>query len=612
MAGSSAQSPALAGSCIATGNSTTDHSRRNGLLCALAVVACVLVADPRANMPFIDDFSYTKTALDFARTGHFIYNGWAVEILGWLVPWGALFIKLFGFSFNVVRLSMLPIDMATVYLFHQILRRFGVNPQNAILGTLTMGLSPLFMPLAASYMTDVPGLLVILLCIYMCQRAVAATSDRAALLWLTFAMLLNVAGGTVRQIAWLGSLIMVPSTAWFLRERKEMKAATIALFWLSFSGVVLCIHWFNRQPYSVPEHIFVRAIHPVMAIHTCAQLTKAFFCLLLLLLPLLAGWLPFAFELGFNSRARIIVALTVLALIATELHAKGHLSGWTMPWLTQILTKEYFFLPDFPGGIIWLRLVISMAVAISALVMFELTISRPIETRSDSCNQVSSWSALAWILGPFAASYILLLIPRATYFSLQDRYVLGLMPMSIILILVSYQGRVQERLPSISVIAIIMFAVYGIAGTHDIFAESRSMAAALRRIEKTGVPRVAIEPALVNDEWANDGWVQIQGGGHINEARIELPSGAFDPHTRDLRIPAGCTSWFASATPAIIPSYFIVLSPLPCFAPTNFPPVQYRTWLPPFHQMLLVQQLANHESNLVRRSGESHFKPSDE
>ena len=196
-----------------------------GLFCALAMAAAVLISNPSADMPFIDDFSYIKSALDFAHTGRFIYNGWAVEILGWLIPWGALFIKLFGFSFTGMRLSMLPLAMLTVFLFHQILRRFGVNAQNSVLGALTLGISPLFLPMAASFMTDVPGLLVILVCIYMCQRAVAATSDRSALLWLCAATLVNVAGGTVRQTAWLGALVMVPCTARLLRQRPGMKIA---------------------------------------------------------------------------------------------------------------------------------------------------------------------------------------------------------------------------------------------------------------------------------------------------------------------------------------------------------------------------------------------------
>ena len=68
-----------------------------------------------------------------------------------------------------------------------------------VLGALTVGLSPIFLPMAASYMTDVAGLFVIVLCLYLCQRAVAAQSDRATVLWLCCAAASNVAGGTVRQ-----------------------------------------------------------------------------------------------------------------------------------------------------------------------------------------------------------------------------------------------------------------------------------------------------------------------------------------------------------------------------------------------------------------------------
>jgi hypothetical protein len=133
----------------------------------------VLASWPFAEMGFVDDWSYVKTAFVFARTGHLVYNGWATAMLGWVIPWAALFIKLFGFSFTVVRLSTLPLSMASVYLLHASLVRFGITPRNAIVGALTLGLFPLFLPLASSYTTDVPGLLCILLCPYLCQRALA-------------------------------------------------------------------------------------------------------------------------------------------------------------------------------------------------------------------------------------------------------------------------------------------------------------------------------------------------------------------------------------------------------------------------------------------------------
>jgi hypothetical protein len=141
------------------------HRVRDGLLCAAIVALCWWVSHPVAEMAFMDDWAYAKTAQVFAQTGHFVYNGWNSQILGWQVVWGALFIKLFGFSFFVLRLSTLFVATATVFLFHSILIRFGVNAKNAVLGTFTLGLSPL----AASYMTDVPALFVIC-CVFIFAR----------------------------------------------------------------------------------------------------------------------------------------------------------------------------------------------------------------------------------------------------------------------------------------------------------------------------------------------------------------------------------------------------------------------------------------------------------
>jgi hypothetical protein len=65
-----------------------------------------------------DDFSYIRTAQTFAQTGHFVYNGWATAMLGWQVPAAALLIKVFGFSFSVVRIFGLLIGLLTTYLLH--------------------------------------------------------------------------------------------------------------------------------------------------------------------------------------------------------------------------------------------------------------------------------------------------------------------------------------------------------------------------------------------------------------------------------------------------------------------------------------------------------------
>ncbi len=46
---------------------------------------------------------------------------------------------------------------------------------------------------------------------------------------------------------------------------------------------------------------------------------------------------------------------------------------------------------------------------------------------------------------------------------------------------------------------------------------------------------------------ASDGWAQIAGGGHVNDARIQVPAGAYEPNHSQLEISGECTLWFYSA-----------------------------------------------------------------
>ncbi|MFL6465241.1 MAG: hypothetical protein ACJ73N_12625, partial [Bryobacteraceae bacterium] len=89
-----------------------------------------------------------------------------------------------------------------------------------------------------------------------------------------------------------------------------------------------------------------------------------------------------------------------------------------------------------------------------------------------------------------------------------------------------------------------------------------------------------------------DGWTQLEAGGYINDPRIKIPQGAFHPAPLPPGLPSNCVPWFSStgATPAILPHYFVVFTPLPCFVPSPFPRVTYHTWMPPFTRHVYVQQ----------------------
>jgi hypothetical protein len=584
----------------------TSYSYRNALLCVLTVTVCALLTHPVANMPYSDEFSYDKTALEFARTGHILYNGWATAMLGWLIPWGAVVIKIFGFSFTGMRLSMLPIDAATVFLLHQILRRFGINSSNAIFGTLTFALSPIFMPSAVSFMTDVPGMFVIFVCLYMCQEAVKTPSDRAALIWLASATVFNVTAGTVRQIAWLGALVMVPSTVWLLRKRPGMKLTGVIFWSLGFTGVLAFLHWFNTQPYSVPEHVIWARITWMTFPHLAAQLVKMFLCLLLLILPLSVAWLPTARELSRSAWLRVGGALALFVAFELLADLLGRMDLWLMPWMMYLLQEQSALSPGMfgtpPGMTLWIRFAISLFVIAVPLIALERELERkpnalPRRSILDAGgNAGTSWYEIAWILGPFSLSYVLLLMPRGAFDVIQDRYLVGLIPSILVVLLKLYQERIGPRLPAVSVFMLVLFAVYSVAGTHDYYAESRAQVRAIQMVESSGIPRKSIQAGF-----PSDGWFQIENGGYINEPRLKVPAGAYNP-TPFFNIPDGCRDGFTNFAPVLSPKYFILFPwfknpsyppPSWCFVRSNFPPIHYTTWLPPFHESMYVKRLAD-------------------
>ncbi len=565
------------------------HAVRNGIICACVTAASVLASWPVAEMGFVDDWSYVKTAFVFARTGHIIYNGWATAMLGWVIPWGALFIKLFGFSFTAVRLSTLPLAMASVYLFHASLVRFGITARNAVVGALTLGLSPLFLPLAASYMTDVAGLFCILVCLYLCQRALAAHSDRTAILWLACASLTNIAGGTVRQIAWLGTLVMVPSTAWLLRKRAGVKRMAFLLWIASVVSVLTCMHWFERQPYALPEKIIQGPVTGAMLGHMLAELLKVLLCLALITFPILAAWIPIQRCLSRSAVTRIACVLIAMAVASILLGNRGSLDHRVMPWLGHVIgTLSIFSSTGEMLGSRPVTLTLPMRVGLSLLVIAALlTLGEQMLTkpwRRKSPGAVSLHEAL-WVLVPFSISYVVFLLPRALYSFIYDRYLLGLMPLAIIILLLLYQQWVAERLPGITIAALSLFGLYAIAGMHDWFALNRARVAAVAQIHALGVPITSVQGGF-----DYDGWTQIEAAGYINDPRILNPPDAYQPNLEQLRLQSRCRLDFAPYTPAIQPKYFIVFSLMPCLQTSRYQSVVYSTWLPPFRRTIFIQE----------------------
>jgi hypothetical protein len=232
-------------------------------------------------------------------------------MLGWQVYLGAVFVKLFGFSFTTVRMSTLFVSMLMAVVMQRTLICAEVSERNATIGTLALVLCPLYLLLSATYMTDIFGLFAIITCLYGCFRALQSATTRSAIAWVSFAVITNAILGTARQIAWLGILVMPPSSLWLMRARRRVLIAGTAVTLTGVLFILACMHWLKLQPYSIPERILPECF-PVGIIFT--NIVQVFLELPFLILPIMAMFLPQIFSR--NRRSLIFVIVVVVAYAA--------------------------------------------------------------------------------------------------------------------------------------------------------------------------------------------------------------------------------------------------------------------------------------------------------
>jgi hypothetical protein len=562
----------------------------DGLVCAALLAVCFVLVRPTVELPRGDDFSYVKTALEFARTGHLAYNSWGASVGGWQAMAGGECIRLFGFSFTMLRVAMLMVGMAILMLFHQLLLGFGIGRGNALLGTLTMGLSPLYLDVTASFLTDLPGLLPLVLCAWMCQRAVATGTDAGARRWLVAATVVNMGLGTVRQTAWLGALVMVPATIWYLWQRRSRGAALkliVPLLAVSLAWVLWVLHWCGQQMYFPHEKLLSGGWqHMMTPANLAAQPAKAFATLMLMALPVGLSWLVLwgyrLHGLAAGDRLRSVVWLGGVAVVclmaAAVLARRGVLDAWIFPWNPFNLIN--LGAGDLP---VWLRVGVSeLPVLVVAAWLEQMLRSR------GQGGQSRAEQEAFWILGPFSAVYSVLLIPRGLY-GVFDRYLLVLLMGAVVFSLLMFERRARQLgrptgLPLVCLVPLLAFAVYGVGSVHDALAELRATTVALQELHDAGVPRESVAADM-----GPDGWVQVNAVGHVNFP-VPHPAETFHyppPWTAS----TACEPQYSYLVPVISPKYILLAQPSACFPPSRFAPVAYRAWLPPFERSVRVDKI---------------------
>jgi hypothetical protein len=561
---------------------------RNAILCAAAVLVAILITNPFAQVPFNDDWTYAFSVRHLLLTGKMTYHcGESAAFLtqAW---WGVAWAKIFGFSFVSLRFSTLPWALGSVVLVYFLAREAGLHAPEALLATLLFGFSPLFLPLASSFMSDVPSEFCVLLAIYAFTRAARAESARRRVMLLFFAYVTAILGGLSRQIAWIIPVTTGPYVA--LLHRRELATVIISLLGIGASLLVAFIssRWFYAQPFVMVELPFPATIRLWRDYWQFAVILWLGLLLttVLLILPaaLPAAWaslLRTCADLR-SSRAAIAVVLAILIVIITNRRPALLIE----PWLGDIISSRGVLSGMELSGRrpivqpLPLRQLLAMIVVIVSWIFLTACASalfgaNPISRLAGWFRSFGNRIAIPAML-VFACAYLGLIAYRAPRNLIFDRYSLPLIPCFAIPLLSTFQGIQRHRLGSLAVawVFLLAWAVYAIASTQEVHALQAARFAAASRLLGAGVPDTAIA-----DGTELDSWTQMMRQGYINIPDINSPAGTYNPNL--------------GSTPALRCAYRVEFNPAGNTEPSKFGYIDYSSWLPPFHRRIYIDRFTS-------------------
>ena len=124
-----------------------------------------------------DDWSYLLTQFEFAETGQFVMNNWAVTMLIGQTLIAAPIVAISGPSIAAMQMLVAALSVAALVATYTVVRQVLTRAWSAF-AVITLAFSPVFGPSVVSFMTDIPSLLFLSLSLLLGIQALRGPSVR--------------------------------------------------------------------------------------------------------------------------------------------------------------------------------------------------------------------------------------------------------------------------------------------------------------------------------------------------------------------------------------------------------------------------------------------------
>jgi Dolichyl-phosphate-mannose-protein mannosyltransferase len=447
-----------------------------GLIAAVFAAGWFLVGG-RTNVPIMDDWLYGGIVQQFLSTGRIRIPEFSAIYPIAQILWGALFCRVFGFSFGALRASTICLAAAGCFAGYATLRELGQTRTTALLVALTIALNPVFFALTFSFMTDVPFTSLLLVATWL---YISGISRQSLVRWWAAGGVAVVAF-LVRPVG-LGIPVAAALALWRQRRPGAWLAASLASLGTMAALWFALPHMFGSLDFAATRLDWLRYWTDVTPLEYAEYNLGLLLTVALPVAPLLMAAM-------WSRRTALLVGGVSAALGACVLaaHERPQLLDPSQTWslcdfAVRALIEGDVSLPA------WASRAEPLILAVGVVLAAALVVGAARWWREHERARRPELVAVA--VGAAQLGLVNLL------WLYNDRYYLVLLPAAAFL--ATRLGRVK---PAVAACLLAVWAFVAVSGTRDAIAFNAAVASAAGRLEASGVAPADIDAGYVSNGW---------------------------------------------------------------------------------------------------------------
>jgi hypothetical protein len=204
---------------------------------------CIILVNPIGDFPLNDDWSYARNAQALALDNKIYFDDWGAMTLIAHTMWGALFCKIFGFSFTVLRFSTLVLGWIGLLVTYRFFQEGGMKEKQAFWATILLAFNPFYFANSFSYMTEVPFMCFLMSAAYFSLKALNGEEQKNILLAAVFSIIATM----IRQP---GILVPLAFLITYITKNKlslRSVAHGFTPFLLTLGSLIMFTNWRNTN-----------------------------------------------------------------------------------------------------------------------------------------------------------------------------------------------------------------------------------------------------------------------------------------------------------------------------------------------------------------------------